>query len=373
MNKNKYVTRRGKDKWQVSIRIKGDTPVYRTFNNKAEADKFAKITVGEMLAGKKINSIEATRTTLSEIINKYKVSVLPTLKAKSQQLSRLRIIEEKLGDRFLVKITADEIIKFRNDRSKTLADNSVNREVSTLKSLLAYANDACNIILPNGVPKVKKLKIDDSRSRRITDDEILAILKHVGQTKELIPIVKFALFTAARRGEIANLKKSDVNLKIPNVTFVNTKNNSENRTIPLASLALELIRDLLVNSTKKRRLQKSKIDGKPVKNENDVYVFALSASGISQAFERARKRARKHYEQECVSNGMDPDKDFLIDLRFHDLRHEATSRLATVMHNIIELSKITGHSDPKTVSRYYNMTHEELVSKMNNLSFSGLQ
>lgn len=370
---NKYVTRRGKDKWQVSIRIKGHNSVYRTFSNKAEAVKFAKITVGEILAGKRINSLEATRTTLSEVIKKYKESVLPTLKAKNQQLSRLRIIEEKLGDRFLVKITADEIIKFRNDRSKSLADNSVNREVSTLKSLLTYANDACNISLPNGVPKVKKLKIDDSRSRRITDDEILAIFKHVGQSKELIPVVKFALFTAARRSEIANLKKVDVNLKVPNATFVNTKSKSENRTIPLPSLAVELIKDLEENSTKKRRLQKSKVNGKAVKNENDVFVFALSASGMSQAFERARKHARDHYELECINNGMEPDKDYLIDLRFHDLRHEAISRLATVMPNIIELSKITGHTDPKTLSRYYNKTHEELVSKMNKLSFSGLQ
>lgn len=368
----KHVTPRGKNKWQVSIRIKGQKAVYQTFKVKSEAYKFAKITVGEILTGKRINSLDATRTTLSEVIKKYKESVLPTLKAKNQQISRLRIIEEKLGDRFMADLTADEIIKFRNNRSKSLADNSVNREVSTLKSLLSYANDACNIILPNGIPKVKKLKIDDSRSRRVTDNEILSIFKHIGQCKELIPVVKFALFTAARRGEIANLKKSEVNLKIPNATFVNTKNMSENRTIPLPTLAVEIIKDLEVNSTKKRRLQKEKIEGKPIKNENDVFVFALSASGMSQAFERAIKRAREYYEQECVSKNTDPDKSFLIDLRFHDLRHEAISRLATVMPNIIELSKITGHTDPKTLSRYYNKTHEELVSKMNNLSFSGL-
>jgi integrase len=369
----KYVTQREKNKWQVSIRIKGHKPEYRTFNNKADADKFAKITVGEILAGKKVNSLEATKTTLSDVIKKYKESILPTIKAKSQQLSRLRIIEEKLGDRFLVNITADEIIKYRNDRSKSLADNSVNREVTTLKSLLRYANDACNITLPNGIPKVKKLTIDDSRSRRVSDEEVLSIFKHVGKSKDLIPIIKFALFTAARRGEIANLRKADVNLKLPNATFVNTKNKSENRTIPLATLAVEVIKEIAETSKKIRRLQKKKVDGKTVKNQNEVFVFALSASGMTQAFDRARKRARDNYELECETNGIEPDKDFLSDLRFHDLRHEAISRLATVMPNIIELSKITGHTDPKTLSRYYNKTHEELVAKMNKLSFSGLQ
>lgn len=47
-----------------------------------------------------------------------------------------------------------------------------------------------------------------------------------------------------------------------------------------------------------------------------------------------------------------PDGKFLTDLRFHDLRHEATSSLASIfpMH---ELTKITGHKDPRMLMRYY--------------------
>ncbi|WP_239005636.1 tyrosine-type recombinase/integrase, partial [Salmonella enterica] len=48
---------------------------------------------------------------------------------------------------------------------------------------------------------------------------------------------------------------------------------------------------------------------------------------------------------------------------FHDLRHEATSRLAEIfpMH---ELTKITGHKDPRMLMRYYHPKAEDLALKL---------
>jgi len=53
----------------------------------------------------------------------------------------------------------------------------------------------------------------------------------------------------------------------------------------------------------------------------------------------------------------------LTDLRFHDLRHEATSRLASIfpMH---ELTKITGHKDPRMLMRYYHPRAEDLAKRL---------
>ncbi|EOB3111709.1 tyrosine-type recombinase/integrase [Yersinia enterocolitica] len=57
------------------------------------------------------------------------------------------------------------------------------------------------------------------------------------------------------------------------------------------------------------------------------------------------------------------NSDYLLDLRFHDLRHEATSRLAEIfpMH---ELTKITGHKDPRMLMRYYHPRAEDLAKKL---------
>ncbi|WP_412531023.1 tyrosine-type recombinase/integrase [Escherichia coli] len=79
----------------------------------------------------------------------------------------------------------------------------------------------------------------------------------------------------------------------------------------------------------------------------------------TRAFDRAVKRARERYEK---TNSL-CDESFLKDLRFHDLRHEATSRLAEIfpMH---ELTKITGHKDPRMLMRYYHPKAEDLALKL---------
>ena len=77
----------------------------------------------------------------------------------------------------------------------------------------------------------------------------------------------------------------------------------------------------------------------------DGRVFGLRPDSVTQAFERAVKRA-----------GIDG-------VRFHDLRHEATSRLATVLQ-MHELAKVTGHRDPRMVLRYYHPRAADLAKKL---------
>ncbi|HNB23833.1 MAG TPA: tyrosine-type recombinase/integrase, partial [Candidatus Melainabacteria bacterium] len=69
------------------------------------------------------------------------------------------------------------------------------------------------------------------------------------------------------------------------------------------------------------------------------------------------------YVEECREAQQRPDERFLTDLRFHDLRHEATSRLASIfpMH---ELTKITGHKDPRMLMRYYHPRAEDLARRL---------
>lgn len=70
----------------------------------------------------------------------------------------------------------------------------------------------------------------------------------------------------------------------------------------------------------------------------------------SDAFKRAFTRA-------CESAG-------IVGLHFHDLRHEATSRLANQLPNVIELAAVTGHLDLKMLQRYYHARPEELAIKL---------
>jgi integrase len=145
-----------------------------------------------------------------------------------------------------------------------------------------------------------------------------------------------------RRGELAQLDWEHINLKKRVAHLPKTKNGSA-RDVPLSPRAVEVLRALPRN-----------LNGK---------VFAIRADSVTQAFERAVGRARQKYIEECEEDKRRIDPRFLVNLRFHDLRHEGTSRLAEIFP-LHELAKITGHKDVRMLMRYYHPRAEDLAKKM---------
>lgn len=96
---------------------------------------------------------------------------------------------------------------------------------------------------------------------------------------------------------------------------------------------------------------------------DDGAVFSIRSDAVTRAFGRAVTRARKGYLHECKEKRQKPDARYLTDLRFHDLRHEATSRLAEIFP-LHELTKITGHKDPRMLMRYYHPRAEDLAKRL---------
>lgn len=335
------ITKRGEEQFRALVRRKGYV-LSKTFYFKKDAEIWARKTESEIDRGLFVNTQEAERLTLFELINRYEIEVLPNLKAHAQEKSRLKVISKNIGYLSIASITSSVIIKYRNLRLTSIAENSVNREVTSLKRLLSFAHEDCKITLPNGIPHVKKLTIDDSRDRRVTDDEIKAICINT-DSKELAYIIELALHTAMRRSELSNLKRNNINFTIPCVKLYETK-NGKNRTVPLTPIARDLLKSIPAN-----------INGN---------IFRMSNTSITKAFERARRRARGLYEAKCKAENRPCDDRFLIDLRFHDLRHEATSRLATLLPNVIELSRVTGHKELKMLNRYYQVSIEDLAIKL---------
>jgi integrase len=136
-----------------------------------------------------------------------------------------------------------------------------------------------------------------------------------------------------------------------------TKNGSA-RDVPLSSRAVAVFQALKV--ARDAAIKESDDDEDAAGSGR---VFEIRSDAVTRAFERAVARARKTYVDECKAARQRPDGKFLTDLRFHDLRHEATSRLASIfpMH---ELTKITGHRDPRMLMRYYHPRAEDLAKRL---------
>lgn len=164
------------------------------------------------------------------------------------------------------------------------------------------------------------------RERRLEEGELellMAAAKDYGG--EMFAIISFAIETAMRRGEIAGLRWANIDKEKKIAKLQDTK-NGENRTVPLSPAALKLLNSLPRN-----------INGK---------VFSLRADSITTAFERCCMRSE------------------IKNLRFHDLRHEATSRLFERGFNLIEVSSITGHKDLAMLKRYTHLRAEDLAEKL---------
>ncbi|MEE5117115.1 site-specific integrase [Pseudomonas alliivorans] len=157
------------------------------------------------------------------------------------------------------------------------------------------------------------------------------------------PIVQLAIETAMRRGEIFELRWKHVNLDRRTAHLPATKNGLP-RTVPLSSKAIQLLKDL-----------PRSLCGR---------IFPTTVDALKKAFVRGLERARLKYLGDSDVAQVTPQEDFLINLRFHDLRHEATCRLATKLPNLIELASVTGHREVNMLKRYYNTTAEELAAKL---------
>lgn len=78
---------------------------------------------------------------------------------------------------------------------------------------------------------------------------------------------------------------------------------------------------------------------------NGESVFGVSDALRDALWRKARKRAE------------------IVGLTFHDLRHEATTRLARKL-DVLDLSRMTGHRDLKSLRRYYNPAAEEIADRL---------
>jgi integrase len=372
------ITKRGPYQWRAQVRRHGYPAQSKTFDTKAEAEAWAKMIESEMARGVWISRSEAEATTLYEALTRYEDEVSPAKKGAAQEASVLKTCKGvDLAKRPLAAIRSADVAKLRDEWLKNYKPATVLRRMAVLSHVFSIARKEWGMeSLSNPVELVRKPQPNNARTRRIAVDEAAAstpgedsdksnrgaqdgelerVVAASGST--LLPsIVWLAVETAMRRGEIVTLRWEHVDLRRRVAHLPATKNGSA-RDVPLSSRAVAVLQAL------KNTSDDSKDKGSDDEKADAGSVFEIRGDAVTRAFERAVARARKLYVEECKEIKQRPDGRFLTDLRFHDLRHEATSRLASIfpMH---ELTKITGHKDPRMLMRYYHPRAEDLAKRL---------
>jgi integrase len=184
---------------------------------------------------------------------------------------------------------------------------------------------------------VRKPQNAKARTRRVTDDDAAKLAEGLQKTRSrlLADIVRFAIATGMRRGELLALTWTNVNAKARTVYLPHTK-NGEPRTVPLSPDALCVLS------------RQERIDG-------EDRVFPMSPNAVRLAWERVKRRVG------------------IENLRFHDLRHEAISRFFEYGLNVPEVSAISGHKDPRMLMRYTHLKAENIAEKLRNMKLRRTQ
>ncbi|PFH09158.1 site-specific recombinase XerD [Collimonas sp. PA-H2] len=363
-------TRRGDLQWQVKVRRKGYPVQSRTFMYREDAEKWARGLERELETSGFVDRREAEKNTLRAVLERYRKEVTPGKKSADIESIKIGVIlkDAALSDLKMSAITSAAVAAWRDRRLAVVTGGTVNREIDVLSAALNHARREWGIHVENPIPHVKRPEKSRARERRfsIEEEKYLFAALDGGERRAdgtfgkgarnpwLAPLVKLALETAMRRGELLALQWENVDLKRRTAHLPDTK-NGDSRTVPLSLKAVEIF----------KALQHLRSDDDMEEDEHEAgAVFPTTAMALRKGFTRSVERAREEYISDSKKARRKPVAGFLEDVHFHDTRHEAASRLAEKLSNVLELSAVTGHRDLRMLKRYYHPRAEDLAKKL---------
>lgn len=322
-----YYEKRG-DAWRAQIRRKGYPTLSATFDTKAEAQRWAAEIEGDMSRSRFVDTREAESTTLTEALARYVNEVSESKKGSAQEKVRAKKWQKSAwGEKSLAAIRSSDMAAYRDAELKAgKSTATVRLNLALISHLYTVASKDWGIQgLKNPCTAIRMPKGSKQRERRPTTAELKSLLKHAGDINAELPvIIELAVETAMRRSELVMLRKDQVRGR---VAFLEDTKNGERRSVPLSKRAVELL------------------DGLPTPIDGGRF-FHLKLDSVSNYFALACEAAK------------------IRDLRLHDMRHEATSRLFERGLSMMEIASITGHKTLSMLKRYTHLCPNDLAEKL---------
>jgi integrase len=316
-------------KWQVQVRRKGSPPLSRSFLHKADAQTWARQLELQADRGDLIpKATVLNQLTVGDLIRRYLSEVVPRKRSAKNEASVLKaFLRHSLAQVTLSKLTSAQFAAYRDERLTVVKGATVRREFVILRHCFETAKGEWSIPLRVNPLKTVRLPSDSkSRDRRLHEEDGEGLTKAMTTPSAwyLRPLITLAIETGMRRGELLSIRWKDVDQTARTIRILKTKNGHP-RTIPLTPKAIETLASL---------------------ERKDERVFPVTPNAVRLSWERLRRRAG------------------LEDLRLHDLRHEAVSRFFEYGLTVPEVALISGHRDPRMLSRYTHLRPEKVAEKL---------
>ena len=313
--------------WKARVRRNGYHDFTKTFSTRSKANEWARQVESDIDKGNFVSRVEAENTTLAELLTRYLKEITPQKKHPSVETYRIKAwLKTSLSKRFISTIRCADYAAIRDARIKQgMSASTIKLEFAIISHMYFVARAEWGFDgIENPIRYLRMPRLPKGRTRRVSNEELRLIIEHT-DSFDLPFIVKLAIETGMRRGEIAKLNWKDVDMVNRTAHLMDTK-NGDDRLVPLSLAAVAVLKSLPV-----------RMDGS---------VFGMTAHAITYAFIRATKRAD------------------LQDLHFHDLRHEAITRLFEKGFNVMEVGSISGHKTLQMLQRYTHLRAENFLERL---------
>ena len=354
------VYKRGDYQFQACIRVEGQPAIYRTFETVRDASSWRTEVLRKIKRGE-IDDLDPTtqKITVKEAVTSYRAKVLPTLARQGKGTGdvHLKRIEAKFGPLFVSALRSPAINVWTASLASgddNLGAQSIIHHLNTFSSLIRHAQTVLGVHIPAGNPLklVDRPKLPRGRDRVLRPGEYELLMRAASAPDILTglmlkSIIKLALATSMRQGELLALHYDwiDLQLRVISLPADSTKNGT-GRTVALSSEAVDIVSAL------------------PRHINGRVFGAWKNASSFSKPWQRLLSRARSIYATDCEEKGTNPDPKMLVDLRFHDLRHHATTQLFAKGLNAFEVASMTGHKSMQMLKRYTHIEAVKLAQKL---------
>lgn len=312
------VRKRG-SQWWYDFTVDGQRyrkpiPEARTKRKAEEIEDQVKVSVYNGTYG------QPSAKTLAEFVEEvYKPWVKENRRSPSHA-SEVQVVVAHFGDKPLTDICPLDVERFKRERTALPSrrggvrrPGTVNLELAALSRILTTAKVA-GLIRENPVSQVKWLRVENQRSRYMTEEEEARILADGfhGFDARFKPVFIIAINTGMRLGEIMGLIWSRIDLQRGIIHLVSTKNGKP-RDVPINKAVEEVIAGL------------------PHAGDR---LFVFSSVNASNQWQRIMRRLG------------------IRGLHFHDLRHHFATQIADLGTDPFTIKELLGHSSLKPTERY---------------------
>lgn len=327
------------EKYRAQVRRKDHKPQTKTFRTKAEALAWARAVEARIDSGAAEKAV--TLMTVGDLVDQYRQVRAEggrELDPTSNIAYMVKHLDEDLGHERITDLTPARIMRWAVKRKEEGAGPyTVNMELSCLGTMLRIVGSYAHAQLPDVTGQARPLLLNmqligagNRRTRRPTDDELAAVLAWVAEREP-------AAADAMRVAAITGLRRSELVLKLlwHEIDDKQRAAMIRQRKHPRRQLARDEWVPLLGDAWAIVQRQPRLVDR----------VFPISPEKISDLFTAACKACS------------------IPDLRLHDLRHLASSRLQELGFDDVERMAITGHKSTAMNARYTHPTPEHLHKK----------